>query len=277
MRSFVTALRLVAGLFLLAVAATVFARQDSSWPIGAGMMVAAALALPWPGRQITNRALGGKPSAAWALALFAMLFAGPFAATLVDGEQSSDGSVQASSGNGKVRDGAVQAITRAGYPKTYEAWGEDGVQRINALMDDAAQIMASSEGCDNLMVLGLSDRSEPPGSIVFFGDCENKRRFYISESQVKDGISLVSEDKKAEAVSDTDYINVCKMAIREELKFPSSFDPGWFGTSVYRAQAGRVVTTINFEAMNDFGASLDYEARCYSAAGSFESVEFSMR
>lgn len=75
---------------------------------------------------------------------------------------------------GIVLEGAVLPITRESYPKTYAAWGEEGIQRINALMQPAADIVATSPRCDRLHTIALSEsRSSPPDRIVFFADCEN--------------------------------------------------------------------------------------------------------
>lgn len=47
-------------------------------------------------------------------------------------------------------------ITEKNYPKTYAAWGPLGVERINALMQPAAEIVASSPGCDAWSCLNLA-------------------------------------------------------------------------------------------------------------------------
>lgn len=90
---------------------------------------------------------------------------------------------------GEIADSAVMPITQKSYPKTYAAWGEEGIERINALMQPAAEIVASSPGCDRLAMLALSEqRSSPPDNIVFYADCANGQRFYIIEFLVLFGI-----------------------------------------------------------------------------------------
>src|SRR5690606_38467622 len=120
-------------------------------------------------------------------------------------------------------------------------------------------------------------RSVPKKEIVFFGDCTGGTRFYVSEAEIKAQRALASQDSKSAAVSDSTLISACQDAVRSRLNFPSTFDPGWFGTSVYRAQAGRVVATVEFEAKNALGAKLPHVGKCYMDGGAMTSVESSPR
>ena len=183
-----------------------------------------------------------------------------------------------SSFSGTIADYAITPITQKGYPKLYAQWGKAGVAKINSLLEPAAQMMANSSECDRLEYIDLSAaRSKPKSSIVFFGDCANGKRFYVSDKEIAAKSTAVSQDSKSAGISDADLLKACREAIKDKLNFPSTFDPGWFGSSVYRAPAGRIVTSIDFEAKNAMGAALPHTGKCYVDGGATTSVEISPR
>lgn len=51
-------------------------------------------------------------------------------------------------GMSEIAEGAVMPITQKSWPKTCATWGNAGIERINSLMQPAAEILASSPGCD---------------------------------------------------------------------------------------------------------------------------------
>ncbi len=172
---------------------------------------------------------------------------------------------------GEIAEGAVIPITRKSYPNTYEAWGERGIVRINALLRPAAEIVASSPGCDRLEVLELStQRSEPPDKIVFFADCANGKRFYITEGEILAKRQVISENDKSFWLEEQQLIEICRHAITGRLQKTCSFGE----TTVYRAIAGRTVVTVEFRAENDLGRVSKGVAKCYFEGLSLTDVEF---
>lgn len=173
---------------------------------------------------------------------------------------------------GEIADNAVMPITQNSYPKTWAAWGEKGIERINALMQPAAEIVASSPGCDRLEVLELStQRSTPPDNIVFFADCSNGKRFFITEAEILAGRKVVSQNEKSGWLEDQQLIEICQEAIKARLKTPCSFD----GASVYKAVVGRTVVTIEFSTVVSIGADTPNVAKCYFDGLSLTAVDFS--
>lgn len=80
---------------------------------------------------------------------------------------------------------AYTKYTRESYPKTYEAWGESGVQKIAELERRSAQHVANSSGCNRVETVSLSQfRSYPPREPVVFVDCENGNRFFIGQKEL---------------------------------------------------------------------------------------------
>lgn len=171
---------------------------------------------------------------------------------------------------GEIADGAVMPITREQWPKTFAAWGEQGIERINALMQPAAEIAASSPECDKLEILGLSDsRSSPPDIIVFYADCANGKRFYVTEGDVLAKREVVTQDEKATWLDDQQLIEISQEAVKARLNRPCSF----LSAMVYRAVVGRSVVTVNCCTANDAGAKMTFAAKCYFDALSLTEVE----
>lgn len=125
--------------------------------------------------------------------------------------------------------------------------------------------------------MGLSEQRSTKGNIVFFVDCAGTERFYVDEAQIKERRLAASENQKAMQVTDAKLLQACKDQIRARLNFPSTFDPGWFGTSVYRAPAGKTVATIDFEAKNALGLALPHRAKCFLEGNEMTAVEISPR
>lgn len=169
---------------------------------------------------------------------------------------------------GDIAEHAVMPITQESYPKTYAAWGADGIERINALMQPAAEIVASSPGCDRLDMLGLSERSYPPDNIVFYADCANGKRFYITEGEILGKRKVVSQNDKAGWLDERQLLEISQEAVRARVKKPCSFT----GASVYRAVVGRTVVTVEFEVVDDAGTVA--VAKCYFDGLSLTEVEF---
>ena len=171
---------------------------------------------------------------------------------------------------GEIADGAVMPITREQWPKTFTAWGEKGIGRINALMQPAAEIVVSSPECDRLEILGLSDsRSSPPDIIVFYADCANGKRFYVTEEDVLAKRNVVTQDEKSTWLNDQQLIEISQEAVKARLNRPCSF----LNATVYRAVVGRSVVTIGCSTVSSAGAKITIAAKCYFDALSLTDVE----
>lgn len=81
--------------------------------------------------------------------------------------------------------GALSTYTPGTYPKTFAAWGEEGVRRISEMERKAAEHVANSPACDRIELVGLSEqRSVPPSEIVVYVDCANRNRFYVGADEL---------------------------------------------------------------------------------------------
>ena len=162
----------------------------------------------------------------------------------------------------KISPDAVFLIEGEGWDKTRREWGSAGIKRINAAMPKAAEKVAQSSSCDYVELVGLSDRGKPKQQAVFYVDCKNGQRFYVSEDDLKSDAGVVSKNAKTAAISDSTAIKACEDSVKSQLNFPSTFDRDLLNTSVYRAPTGNIAVQFTFQAKNALGAELPQRARC---------------
>jgi len=167
----------------------------------------------------------------------------------------------------------VIPYTEKGYPKLYATWGKKWVDDINAMMPLVVKIVAANPKCDAPSIADLSDnRSVVKQEAVFFVDCVNGERFYISQNEL-------TEDTNVEAESDilsgkpSQYIQPCRDMIKAQLSYPSTFDESFGSVSAFKGTSGNMVVEIDFTAKNAIGAELPQSARCvFGTNGENEAV-----
>ncbi|MDZ4382837.1 MAG: hypothetical protein U0942_16010 [Parvibaculum sp.] len=175
--------------------------------------------------------------------------------------------------------GTYEPYSRAEYPKTFATWGEAGIRKVNEFRKKAAFKASAAATCDEVAYADVSDnRSRPPSEIVIFVDCNNGQRFYFDEAALAASGPVLSETEKTAHISDKTVLSRCREELPKRLQFPSSYDPDWFGESVYRAPVtGRVVAQINFEAKNGIGNTIPQTGRCIFDASGLVDVEIANR
>lgn len=162
---------------------------------------------------------------------------------------------------GEIADGAIIQINEKNYPEIYKKWGETGVSKINALIKPAAENIVKSENCNKLLNIDLSpSRSTPPETIVYFADCENGKRFYVSNKDLELNKSASAADEK-EIPTAVAHEN-CVSEIKKNLTFPSSYRENWGGVAMKRGATGNIIVTIDYEIKNDFGNIIPQQAKC---------------
>lgn len=151
--------------------------------------------------------------------------------------------------------------TKQSYPKLYRQWGDAAMEKINQLMPKAALHVAKESSCDRVENVDLSDsRSTPSDKIVFFVDCANKNRFFVSESDINSGVSITAEQDKE--IDNMAAIKVCDEGIKANLQHPSTFDSHVMDTAVSVNQNGNIIVIRGFSAKNGIGMEIEYRARC---------------
>lgn len=164
-------------------------------------------------------------------------------------------------------------ITEKGYPKTYARWGKDWMDDINRMMPLAVARVATNPKCDAPELADLSDnRSSPQQEAVFYVDCKNKERFYISQSELS-GTSEVQAESSVLAGKPSQYIQPCRDMTIPQLAYPSTFDENFAGANSYQGTSGNMVVEIDFTAKNAMGIELPQAVRCvFSTNGDVEAV-----
>ena len=166
----------------------------------------------------------------------------------------------------------VYEITEKGYPGTYAKWGKEWIDDINRMMPLAVQRVASNPKCDAPETADLSDnRSSPKQEAVFYVDCRNGERFYISQNELTDTTQIEAESEVLSG-EPSDYIKPCQEMVKAQLNYPSSFDAD-IGTSAFKGTSGNIVVEMSFTAKNALGAELPQAARCvFGTNGENEAV-----
>ncbi len=176
-----------------------------------------------------------------------------------------------------IADGAVSELTRASYPKAWKQWGKDGFRRINELQPKAAELAAQNSTCKRVDVVGLSDRSQPRDSIVFFVDCQAGVRLYISDIDIEAGTPAESDNQKLAKLDDSDLLMLCSERAKAQMQYPSTYKMKVFSSDVSRGGYGRARINVAFEAKNGFGAELPGQATCYVEGSQMSGPEITNR
>lgn len=156
----------------------------------------------------------------------------------------------------------LMLIEGEGWDRTRREWGAAGVAKINRLMPLAAARVAASKECDGVAVAGYSDRSTAPSDPVFFVDCNNKRRFYVTEADLESEAPAVSRNAQVAGVSSAAAVEACERSVRKQLNLPSSYDRDLLNTSVYRSPYGTLTVQFTFQAKNRLGVEANLRATC---------------
>lgn len=165
----------------------------------------------------------------------------------------------------KIEDGAFIPMTKKTYPKAYKVWGQDGFDRINKLGPLVAERVAMSKQCDKVIDVSLSDtKSKPKSYIVFFVDCKNKERFFVSESDIELGYKAISinEEFKNKDINTNSYYNSCLNGIKSSVNFPSTVDSSIFDRRIGPSVTGGIIVMMKFSAKNAFGVEENFIAQC---------------
>jgi hypothetical protein len=149
------------------------------------------------------------------------------------------------------------------FPKTYAQWGEDWISKISNFEKQVAQKIANeSNTCDSIEMVSLSDnKSTPKKEAVFFVDCANGERFYVSQNDLADTQEIKSQTEKA--ISQSEALESCIQMVKANTKYPSSVNFKMLDSGGFTAKTtGNVVIALGFEAKNSLGAEVSAKARC---------------
>lgn len=78
----------------------------------------------------------------------------------------------------------VDIAKRSDAPKFYDKWGKATIDRSNKLIKKAARKAEESPDCDSVEWVAMSDNMSKPDEIVWYADCTNGNRRYVSEKSL---------------------------------------------------------------------------------------------
>lgn len=155
----------------------------------------------------------------------------------------------------------IYPYTKEEYPKLYAQWGERWVSDINLMLPKAAEKIRKESKCDNVEIVEISTtKSTPKQEAVFFVDCSNGERFYISQNDFDMESEVLAESEKLGQPSN--YIHSCRKAITAQLQYPSSFDDEILSISARKTPTGNIEIVIPFTAKNGLGMDIPQSGRC---------------
>lgn len=165
--------------------------------------------------------------------------------------------------DGKIASGVREfKYDKKTYPKLYKQWGEKAVKEMNGYLPRIAEHVAREDSCDAVESVDISDaRSNPKAKqMVFFVDCRNGKRFFVSTDDLNSGRkSTAEQDKKIDSSA---VISQCDAAIKAQLNHPGTFDPHLLDTATGVNPNGNILVTRGFTAKNGLGMQIDYRAYC---------------
>ncbi|MFW1942918.1 hypothetical protein ACG93R_05355 [Acinetobacter guillouiae] len=162
-----------------------------------------------------------------------------------------------------ISEHAYSTYTKDQFPRLYEKWGDDWVVKISELEKKAVHKIANEHNsCDSIEIAALSEnKSTPKKEAVFFIDCANGERFYVSQNDLDKNTEIKSQTAKA--ISQSEAFDKCIQMVKENTKYPSSVNFKMLDSNGFTAKTtGNVAINLGFEAKNSFGAELPARARC---------------
>lgn len=165
--------------------------------------------------------------------------------------------------DGKIASGVREfKYDKKTYPKLYKQWGEKAVKEMNGYLPRIAEHVARENSCDAVESVDISDaRSNPKAKqMVFFADCRNGKRFFVSTDDLNSGRKSTAEQDKE--IDNSAVISQCDAAIKAQLNHPGTFDPHLLDTATGVNPNGNILVTRGFTAKNGLGMQIDYRAYC---------------
>lgn len=160
----------------------------------------------------------------------------------------------------KISPEIFKADDKSDFPQLAKKLGS-AWPRLQPSREAAAIRAASSEQCDYVEVAEASDKSTK-SNIVFFVDCRNGERLYVSEQDLKSKANSVFQSDKV--IDQSTAIEACSNAAKSMTTHPELANMHtWSGASFNANKStGNALVTVDFEAKNLMGVEGKFTARC---------------
>lgn len=114
----------------------------------------------------------------WAVVLSIVIFPFWYLYDSIDIEPVQTNNVPISQ---RIEGFAIDTMSIDQYPNIYKTWGKERVDWLNSLQRPLAHYTLTKYSCDVITSMALStSRSTPPNFAMFFVDCKNGNRYYVS-------------------------------------------------------------------------------------------------
>lgn len=181
----------------------------------------------------------------------------------------------------KLDPDAVSLMTKADFSKTYAKLGKAQFDNANDLTHWAALAAAESDQCPKVDLVAVSDKATRKG-IVWFADCSNGERFFVSEEQARaardrlDPKASPDARTKAEALAiaepksarwkrfnEAEAVSACDLLTQKAMLVPGSFSTGWSRWAIDKNDDTGVVTIErDFKSENAYSMKINGRYRC---------------
>lgn len=162
---------------------------------------------------------------------------------------------------------AIIKYTSKSYPKLVQQY-KSRLDEIEKYKVKAAEMALDSGKCDFVEVSDLSTNKSSLNNLIFWVDCKNQQRFYLTENEIKSKNNTKISTQSEKAIPQQKAVEFCQNEIKRSTLIPSDLDiHTFFGTSYYKAPiTSNVVVEINFDVKNAFDKTIKYKAKCYFSA-----------
>ena len=163
-----------------------------------------------------------------------------------------------------IADGAIWELPTQkgkGFDKTIAKYGIAGIKKINSLTPKVAEKISYNPACDKVVNVDVSDNRSTKNSLVFYGDCENMQRFYMTEAEVLSPSPIESEKEKLSKLT-FEHGLICENAIKSQLNHPSTYKKLFTKSGLQTKDMVNDIV-VGFKAKNSLNLELEYTARCF--------------
>src|SRR5690606_1059816 len=105
---------------------------------------------------------------------------------------------------------AIEEYTPPPPPPPHPTLANAPMHRPNAGNQQVAEMVSMQKNCDSVALVSFSDVRSTKSEIVWFADCKNGQRFYVSESDLKAGATIRSNLVIAKAFDNYDNQLLCE-------------------------------------------------------------------
>lgn len=161
------------------------------------------------------------------------------------------------------------------FPELAEIVGSR-LDEANKMSKKAAKQVIDSGKCDYVNHVILTHHSTPE-SLEFLIDCANEERMYLSEQQIENNESVVTESERG--WDEVDAFLECRSMIKNHAVISRSVKFPMLGGSrtIVAPYTANVVIFQEFEAQNIYGTKIDYLARCSFRPGEAGEITINQR